>query len=162
MTRFEVRVAALVRLATGVIFLAEGYGKVTGDFVRGGFARSASEMAGQAWPFWGAFLRRIVVPNATTFGWLVALGELAVGLGLFLGLFTRAAAICGSLLVTAILFGQSYVPGSSWDRWVTAGLLTKFCLLLLLLLAATPADQAWSLDAMRKSRRSRNRRSNFH
>ena len=43
----------LVRLATGVVFLAEGYGEVTSDFVRGGFARSASEMAGQAWPFWG-------------------------------------------------------------------------------------------------------------
>src|SRR5437899_753635 len=53
MTRFEVRIAGLVRLATGVVFLAEGYGKVTSDFVRGGFARSASEMAGQAWPFWG-------------------------------------------------------------------------------------------------------------
>ena len=153
MTRFEVRVAALVRLATGVVFLAEGYGKVTGNFVRGGFARSASEMAGQAWPFWGAFLRGTVLPSASTFAWVIALGELAVGLGLFLGLFTRAAAVCGSLLVTAILLGQSYVPGSSWDRWVTAGLLTKFSLLLLLLLAATPADQAWSLDAMRKSRR---------
>ena len=59
--------------------------------------------------------------------------------------------------MTAILLGQSYVPGSSWDRWVTAGLLTKFCLLLLLLLAATPSEQAWGLDSLRKARRSRNR-----
>src|SRR5438132_786076 len=32
---------AIVRIATGVIFFAEGFSKITGEFVRGGFAGSA-------------------------------------------------------------------------------------------------------------------------
>ena len=153
MGRFEARLAGLVRIATGAVFAAESYGKVTGEFVHGGFGRSASKMVGEAWPFWAACLKSIVIPHAAVFAWVVALGELAVGIGLLLGLLTRAAATGGALLVLAILLGQSYVPGSSWDKWVTAGLTSKFALLLLLLLAATPAAKTWALDAKIANRR---------
>ncbi len=147
MSRLETRLAALTRIATGAVFFAAGYGKVTGEFVRGGFARSASEMVGHSWPFWGAFLRSAVLPNASVFGWIVALGELAVGIGLLLGFLTRVAATGGALLTLGILLGQSYVRGSSWNEWITAGLTTKFALLLLVLLAVTPVGRTWSLDA---------------
>lgn len=150
MTPGEARLAAAVRIATGLIFVAEGAGKLTGDFVRGGFARSAAEMAQKSWPFWKSFLESAVVPRAGVFGWIFALGEAAVGIGLLLGLFTRVAAAGGAAQMVAILLGQSYVPGSSWDKWITAGLTTKFALLLLLLLLAADAGRIWGLDGRLK------------
>jgi uncharacterized membrane protein YphA (DoxX/SURF4 family) len=150
MTAGGARLAAAVRIATGAIFVAEGAGKLTGDFVRGGFGRSAAEMAEHSWPFWKSFLQSVVVPRAGVFGWIFALGELAVGIGLLLGLFTRIAALGGAVQMVAILLAQSYVPGGSWDKWITAGLTTKFALLLLILLFAADAGSVWALDARLK------------
>ena len=151
--RWAGRIAALVRIASGAIFVAEGYGKVAGNFVHGDFAKSATSMAAKAWPFWQRFLHGFVLPNASAVAWLVALSELAVGLGLVLGLWTRAACAGGALLVLTFLFGQSYVPGSSWDSWVTAGLTSKFAILLLVLLAAADAGRVWGFDGRPRGRK---------
>ena len=146
MTPGEARLAAAARIATGVLFVAEGAGKLAGNFVRGGFASSAKEMARVSWPFWRFFLQSVVVPHAGIFGWVFALAELAVGIGLLLGFAARAAAAGGAALMVAILLGQSYVPGAKWDGWITAGLTTKFALLLLLLILASDAGRVWGLD----------------
>jgi uncharacterized membrane protein YphA (DoxX/SURF4 family) len=148
-TRGAARLAALVRIAAGVLFVAEGFGKAAGKFVHGGFAKSASGMTAESWPFWKSFLNSVVVPHAPLFAWVIALGELAVGIGLLLGLLTRFAAAGGVLLLLTILLGQTYVPGSSWEGWVTAGLTTKFAILLLLLIAAVGYG-AWGVDGRRK------------
>jgi uncharacterized membrane protein YphA (DoxX/SURF4 family) len=148
----QARLAALVRIGAGLLFVAEGYGKITGPFVRGGFARSATGMAPESWPFWRSFLRSVVVPHASLFGWMVALGELALGIALLVGFLTRVAAAGGLLLLFTILLGQTYVPGSSWVTWVTAGLTTKFAILLLLLILAV-GHAAWGLDGRPKKLR---------
>ena len=153
MTRAAGRLAALIRMAAGAIFVAEGYAKTTGDFVRGGFGTQAREIAAKAWPFWSRFLHGVVLPNAAAVAWLVALGELAVGLGLLLGLFTRVASSGGALLVLSFLLGQSYVPGGSWDRWVTAGLVSKFAILLLLLIGLADAGKVWGMDGRARGRK---------
>ena len=141
------RPAALVRIVTGAIFIAEGLGKILGEFVHGGFAKSASGMMKEAWPFWRGMLHDVILPHASVFAWIVAAGELALGIALLLGLWTRVATACGSLLMISILLGQSYPgPGSSWDKWITEGLTTKFALLLLLLLCAADAGRVWGLD----------------
>jgi len=140
------RAAALVRMAAGVIFLAEGYSKIAGKFVRGAFADQSREIAAKAWPFWGRFLHGFVIPSAPAFAWFIALGELATGLGLLLGLWTRVASFGGALLVLSIALGQTYVPGETWDRWVTAGLPSKFAVLLLVLLGATGVGRVWGMD----------------
>src|SRR5262249_31177336 len=149
MTKGSARLAGLVRILTGVIFIAEGLGKITGKFVHGGFAKSASSMESESWPLWKAFLSSVVVPHAALFAWVVAIGELLVGIALLSGLFTRLAAAGGVLLLFPILLGQTYVPGSSWAGWITAGLTTKFAILLLLLIAATGHGE-WSVDGRRK------------
>jgi uncharacterized membrane protein YphA (DoxX/SURF4 family) len=148
------RLAALVRMATGLIFIAEGAGKMLGGFVRGGFARQTTEMLSQAWPFWAGFLRGVVLPHASFFAWVIAAGELAIGTGLLIGLWTRAAALGGTLLMLSILLTQSYLGrGASWDKWITAGLATKFAMLLLLSIAAADSGRVWGLDANRMPRR---------
>ncbi|MEP6768337.1 MAG: DoxX family protein [Acidobacteriota bacterium] len=142
------RLAALVRIGTGVIFIAEGVGKILGDFVHGGFAKSAGGMMKESWPFWRGVLQNVILPHASIFAWIVAAGELALGISLVLGLWTRVSTACGSLLMVSILLGQSYPgPGSSWEKWITAGLTTKFALLLLLLLCAADTGRVWGLDA---------------
>jgi thiosulfate dehydrogenase [quinone] large subunit len=139
---------AIIRIATGVIFFAEGFSKITGDFVRGGFAQSAREVAaGKAWPFWSAFLKSIVIPNATRFGWFFALAELVLGVALIFGFLTRAAAVGGILLMVILLLGQTDVRNGGWAEWVTAGLPTKFALLLLWLIFLADAGRVWGIDA---------------
>jgi len=143
------RLTALVRIATGILFVAEGSGKIAGKFVHGAFARDAEEMAQKGWPLWGSFLRSVVVPHTGVFAWAVALGELLLGIALILGLLTRVAAAAGVLLLLTILLGQSYVPGAGLVGWITAGLTTKFAILLLLSLAASGYGD-WGLDGRRR------------
>jgi thiosulfate dehydrogenase [quinone] large subunit len=148
------RAIAIVRILTGAIFVAEGWGKIAGHFVRGGFAESVRETAsGGAWPFWSSFLRSVVLPNASAFAWFVAAAELALGTALVLGLLTRAAAVGGILLMSILLLGQTNVGRADWTRWVTAGLTSKFALLLLWLLFLTDAGRAWALDARLRERK---------
>jgi len=148
---FGSRLTALVRMATGLLFLAEGFGKVTGKFVHGAFAQDAQEMSRKSWPLWGSFLRSVVVPHTSLFAWVVALGELLLGVALLLGVLTRIAAAAGVLLLLSIVLGQSYVPGADWVGWITAGLTTKFAILLLLSLAAS-GHGAWGLDGRRRGK----------
>lgn len=147
--------AALVRIAAGLIFVAEGWGKVSGRFVRGGFAEQARDIARGAWPVWRSFLRSAVVPNAGAVAWLVALGELAVGVALILGFLTRWACSGGALLLVSFLLGQFWTPGRPWDQWVTAGVTTKFALLLMILLAVADTGRVWGLDGRVGKRRRR-------
>jgi thiosulfate dehydrogenase [quinone] large subunit len=149
---------AIARIATGVIFVAEGVSKVRGHFVRGGFAGSVRETAGHAWAFWGSFLRSVVLPNAAAFAWFFAVAELALGIALVLGFLTRVAAVGGILLMVILLLGQTHLAGGSWEEWVTAGLTSKFALLLLWLLFLADAGRAWGLDArLRRGPRGRAR-----
>jgi uncharacterized membrane protein YphA (DoxX/SURF4 family) len=153
MTSAELRVAAFVRILTGALFTAMGVWKVLGPF-RSGFGKGVEGMIRDSWPFWGEFLRSTVIPHSSLFAWVVAAGELAVGIGLLLGLLTRWAAVGGALLMISILLGQTYAgPGASWPTWVSAGLTTKFALLLLVMIAAVDPGRVWGLDAFRRGRR---------
>ena len=48
--------------------------------------------------WYGWFLEHVVIPNAGVFGWLVTLGELAVGAALILGALTGIAAFFGVVM----------------------------------------------------------------
>ncbi len=90
-----------LRMALGLGFLAAVYGKLhdpswlsSSKPLEGGlraFARTAT-------PGYDAFLSGVVAPNAAVFAWLVALGEVAVGIALLIGLLTRWAALGGMFL----------------------------------------------------------------
>lgn len=147
------RGAAIVRILTGALFVAEGLSKITGGFVRGEFADPARRMAAATFPFWKRFLEAIVLPHASAFAWVVALGELAVGIALIVGFLTRTAAAAGALLMLTIVLGAARPEaGAAWDDWITAGLTPKLALLLFALLAFTNPAAVWSLDARRPRR----------
>ena len=150
------RIAAIVRILTGVLFVAEGLSKISGQFVRGDFASHVRGIAADSFPFWKRFLEWAVVPRANLFAWVIALGELAVGVGLLVGFLTRVAAGGGALLTLAIALGQAKPePGAAWGDWITSGITPKLAFLLLVLLFAVNPGTIWGFDARRGARRTK-------
>ncbi len=49
-------------------------------------------------PFYATFLKNVVLPNAAVWGYIITFGELLVGIGLILGIFTGIAAFFGSFM----------------------------------------------------------------
>lgn len=75
-------------------------------------------------------LTSLVLPHALQFGYLIALGEIAIGLGTLFGLLFRPAALCGLLL--SLLFFLS----ASWHVYpyfYGADIVFVFCWLIMLL-----------------------------
>src|SRR5947209_8319474 len=98
----------VVRMYIGAEWLLAGWEKVTSPawgasgkalagFVAGALAKSSGEHpAVQGWYAW--FLQQFVLPNAGLFSFLVTWGEVAVGLGILLGILTGIAAGFGVLM----------------------------------------------------------------
>ena len=148
-------------MLTGLIFVAEGLSKVFGPFVRGGFASDLPEIARGSVPIWRTFLERFVVPNAAAGAWLIALGELAVGIGLLLGLWTRVACAGGAALMLAIAMGgiRPHGPDPAATDWVTAALTPKLAFLLFVLMFTVDAGRTWGLDGVLRRRKGSRARS---
>lgn len=105
----------IIRLYLGYIWLKAGWGKLnnpawTGEnagaaiqgFVSGALAKAAEGQDVAGW--YAAFLEHVVLPNAALFSYLVAIGEVLVGLGLIVGLLTGIAAFFGGLMNATFLF----------------------------------------------------------
>lgn len=98
----------IIRLYLGYSWLTAGFHKVVDGFDASGFLQGSIAKAGgdhpavQAW--WASFLEGVALPNAGLFSFLVAWGEVLVGLGLILGCFTTAAAFFGVVMNFAFLF----------------------------------------------------------
>lgn len=147
----------LLRVWLGWAWLRAGLGKVTSPawvgenagaavsgYLRGVLARAEAGTADvPGWYVW--FIETIALPNAVVFGWLVAWGEVLVGLGLILGMLTGIAAFFGTLMNLSFLFAGTvstnpmmFIVGtwlvlawrnSGWyglDRWVLPALGTPW------------------------------------
>jgi thiosulfate dehydrogenase [quinone] large subunit len=117
----------VVRLWLGYEWLTAGIEKVFGEgsnawvgdkagtavlgFLKGAIAKSPlapgfdAANAHPAVQLWYAELaQNYFIPNATLFSYLVAYGEILVGVALIVGLFTRFAAVMGVIMNLAYLF----------------------------------------------------------
>jgi thiosulfate dehydrogenase [quinone] large subunit len=82
----------LVMVVVGYEWLVSGLSKLAnGDFANG-LAAQLGRLAGQAPPWYGHFLRTAIVPHAVTFGYLIEVAELLVGVVLVGVAFTELAA----------------------------------------------------------------------
>jgi thiosulfate dehydrogenase [quinone] large subunit len=61
-------------------------------------------------------LRSLVLPHATLIAFIVAYGELAIGIALVLGILIRVASICGFIYMMSLLFSANY-PGPHAALW---------------------------------------------
>lgn len=89
------------------------------------------------------FTREVVIPHFTLFGWLVFLAELAAGLLLLLGLWTRVGALMG--LIQSITIALLVVRAP--NEWVWTYVMFVAIGLVVLL---TPSGSKLSLDARRR------------
>ena len=113
------RALAYLRIAVGVFFLIFGQYKVFGTqfTLGGGFQGWINRfLTDGAYPFMVPVLRGFVLPHGTAIAFLVAYGELAIGLALVFGLLVRPASICGGIYMLALLFSSNY-PGPSAAFW---------------------------------------------
>jgi len=86
---------ALLRIGVGILFLIFGQYKVFGTAftLHGGFQFWINKfLEGGAYPFMAPILRGFVLAHATSIAFLVAYGELAIGLALVLGVLVRPLA----------------------------------------------------------------------
>jgi thiosulfate dehydrogenase [quinone] large subunit len=94
----------VVRLYLASVWIPAGWGKISsGEWLFGDgspiLGMVSGAIASESTPAWYvSFLESVVVPNASLFATLVALGELAVGLGLLVGLLTGIAAFFGVVM----------------------------------------------------------------
>ena len=105
------RALACLRIAVGGLFLIFGEYKVFGTHftLGGGFQWWINQfLADGAYPFMVPVLRGFVLRFATPIAFLVAYGELAIGISLVAGLWTRAASICGIAYMLTLLFSSNY------------------------------------------------------
>lgn len=96
-----------VRVYVGWAWLTAGWGKVTGNFDASGYLKGAIAKAAAENPtvqgWWASFLEGFALPNVGLFNFLVAYGEVLVGLALILGFATTFAATMGLVMNFAFL-----------------------------------------------------------
>ena len=113
---------AILRIVFGLMYLDMAVQKapwVVADGRRYGWLYGwlQQEIAHPTFGWYAAFLRNVVVPHFGIFGLLTFITEIALGLGLLLGLLTRLAGLGGALWQVNIALGAYGVPGEWYWVW---------------------------------------------
>jgi uncharacterized membrane protein YphA (DoxX/SURF4 family) len=151
------RALAFLRISVGIFFLIFGHYKVFGAqfTLHGGFQFWINRfLQDGAYPFMVPVLRGFILPHATPVAFLVAYGELAIGLALFLGICVRPASVFGLLFMLTLLFSSNY-PGPHVPLWQYFGASLDHSVLALCFIAFLTgrSDSVWSLRARRTAKR---------
>ena len=150
------RALAGLRIAVGVLFVIFGEYKVVSiQFTLGGGFQYwiGRFLQDGAYPFMVPVLKNFVLPHATPIAFLVAYGELAIGLALVLGILVRPASICGVIYMFALLFSANY-PGPHAVFWQYFGASLEH-LVLALCFAAFASTNPQEILSIRTYLRSR-------
>jgi uncharacterized membrane protein YphA (DoxX/SURF4 family) len=113
------RALATLRISVGILFLIFAEYKVFGTkfTLGGGFQYWINSfLEAGAYPFMVSVLRNFVLPHARAIAFLVAYGELAIGLSLVIGRWVRAASVCGVVYMATLLCSSNY-PGPHAALW---------------------------------------------
>ena len=146
---------ALLRIGVGILFLIFGQYKVfsTAFTLHGGFQFWINKfLEGGAYPFMAPILRGFVLRHATSIAFLVAYGELAIGLALVFGIMIRSASFCGLIFMLTMLFSSDY-PGAEAAFWQYFGASLSHSVFALCFAAFLigRADSVWSMKAFRRT-----------
>lgn len=117
--RVNQRALAFLRICVGILFLIFGQYKVFGTqfTLHGGFEFWINKfLQDGAYPFMAPVLRGFVLPHARAIAFLVAYGELAIGIALTLGIWVRRASAFGLLYMATLLVSSNY-PGAGVPMW---------------------------------------------
>ncbi|MGH7816916.1 MAG: DoxX family membrane protein [Candidatus Binatia bacterium] len=92
---------AVLRIYIGYYMLMQGVRKFQRDFPKGDWiGRQIGDIPTlDIYPWYKAFLQNYVMTHSELFGYLVTIGEIAVGACLLLGLLTRLSALVGLFML---------------------------------------------------------------
>ncbi len=104
---------AVLRIYVGYYMLIQGIRKFQRDFPKGDWiGRQIGDVATlDLYPWYKKFLLDTVVPHHEFFGYLVTVGEIAVGACLLLGLLTRLSALVGLFMLVNYYLGPGMAHG---------------------------------------------------
>ena len=147
-----------LRIAVGALLLTFGEYKVVGtQFTLGGGFQYWIDRFLQdgAYPFMIPVLKNFVLPHAKPIAFLVAYGELAIGIALVLGILVRPASICGAIYMFTLLFSANY-PGPHAAFWQYFGASLEHLVLALCFasFASTNPQEVLSIRTYLRSPRS--------
>jgi thiosulfate dehydrogenase (quinone) large subunit len=147
------RALAFLRIAVGLLFLIFAEYKVIGtDFtLHGGFQFWINKFLERgAYPFMVPILRNFVLPHATPIAFLVAYGELAIGLALTFGVLVRPASLAGLIFMLTLLFSSDYF-GPAIPLWQYFGASLNHSVFALCFAAFLfgRSDAVWSISSWR-------------
>src|SRR5438105_6174636 len=110
-------------------------------------------LEGGAYPFMAPVLRGFVLAHATPIAFLVAYGELGIGIGLIFGIWVRPASVGGIVFMFTLLFSSHY-PGADAPFWQYFGASLSHSVFILCFVAflVGRADTLWSVKTLRGSR----------
>jgi len=108
---------ALLRIYIGYYLLQQGIRKFQRDFPKGDWiGRQIGDIATlDLYTWYKTFLQNYVVPHSELFGYMVTVGEIAVGACLLLGFLTRFSACVGLFMLVNYYLGPEW-PGAG-RRW---------------------------------------------
>jgi len=141
---------AVTRMAMGVLWLYALRWKLPPDFdpgsQRGLREWMELEVEHAAFGIYGDIVDTVVLPNFELFAWLLFVAELAVGVSLLTGTWTRLGALLGGAMSVNLLIGLLEVPGE-WP-W-------SYAMMALLhgTILVTAAGRVWGFDARLRSSR---------
>jgi uncharacterized membrane protein YphA (DoxX/SURF4 family) len=106
---------SVLRIYVGYYLLAQGIRKYQREFPKGDWiGRQIGDIGAlDIYPWYRSFLQNYVVPHSELFGYLVTLGEIAVGICLLLGLFTRISACIGLFMLINYYLGPGMARGGA-------------------------------------------------
>lgn len=142
---------AISRMLIGVLWLYSLRWKLPPDFMpetgKGLMDWLLLEVQYPAFDFYATFVETAVIPNFTLFAWLIFLAELAVGLSLLFGFYTRAGALLGLLMSINLGIGLLDVPNEwPWSYMMMAMWHGTFFI--------TSAGRLWGVDGLKARGRS--------
>lgn len=149
---------AWLRIAVGLLFLLFAQYKVWGpEFAHGGFVNWIHLfLRNGAYPFMVPVLRGFALAHATAIAYLVAYGELCIGLALLLGILVRGASFFGLLYMGVLLLSSNYPgPHATITQYFEAALNHLVFALSFVAFGMGDATRVWSVPSYyrRKLRR---------
>lgn len=106
---------SVLRIYVGYYLLLQGIRKFQRDFPKGDWiGRQIGDISTlDLYPWYKSFLQNYVVPHSELFGYLVMIGEIAVGACLLFGLFTRFSAAVGLFMLINYFLGPDMGRGGA-------------------------------------------------
>ena len=144
---------AFLRIAVGVFFLVFGQYKVFGTAftLHGGFEEDVNAMlhGGSTFPFMVPVVENVILAHPHTIAFMVAYGELLIGLSLIFGVLSRLASVFGLILMILMWFAGGY-PGphvALWRYWGASLDWSIFTLCFVAMIVGQP-EERWSLGQL--------------